>query len=90
MEKGRIDLPNQTVDIAHWEAHGRMESQQASTDRLLQKIDGYFTENGIATQVAINKNKISWLSKFVWGLFAIFMTGVLGGGAAATFKKLWP
>ena len=90
MEKGSIELPNQAVDIAHWESHGRMEGQIQSTDRLLQKIDGYFTENGIATQVAINKNKISWLTKFVWGLFAIFMTGILSGGAAVAISKLWP
>ncbi len=82
--------PKQNTDQCHWESHGRIESHLESNDRLLQKIDKYFTENGIGIQVAINKNKISWLSKFVWGLFIILTTGGVGGITAVAFKKLWP
>ncbi len=88
---GSIELQEkQNTDISHWESHGRIESHLQSNDRLLQKIDGYFTDNGIAIQVAVNKNKISWLSKFVWGLFLTFMTTGLGAVGAFAFKKFWP
>ena len=74
----------------HWQLHGETQAQLKSNRALYEKIDGYFTKNGIATQVAINKNKIGWLSKFVWGLFIILITAVASGGAAVAFKIIWP
>ncbi len=89
-KSGNITPNEIKTDSYHWQLHGETQAQFKVIHESQQRIDKYFTENGIATQVAVNKQKIGWLSKFVWGLFIILITAVASGGAAVAFKIIWP
>jgi|GEM_PF-4880035 len=89
-KSGNITPNEIKTDSYHWQLHGETQAQFKAIHESQQRIDKYFTENGIATQVAVNKQKIGWLSKFVWGLFLTFMTTGFGVAAAYAFRKIWP